>query len=406
MPNEMTTLPQLTPPNPFEEMSGIYAGRQPRREFELAKIQRKIEEAGLQQKASQEKRAQQDQRLKQLSAYATIAKVVHSMGDAIPPEAKSNIAQKFTDEAVADNMPITDKSFFDALMNQPNELSKFLDSYSQSKQIGDDDLTALTKGNQNITDPEVQKLVSETFQKLVVEGVKGINKQGKAINPNDVDALIASGGKIVGETIPLGFTLPMAQEFQKQQREKRQILVPEAFGQQLGLARGKAEAQSAVAAETGLADLNSVDTLVGAISSLANELITAENPLELTKQAALLKAGSLSRTNPTANAYEAQSAAFVGTLARALGGERGVLTDRDIIRVGRALPGFTDTKQIKDYKLGNLKLLVDAAKEGKKARVENRPVKSSTDRIQQLLLGLEKVKTTPPPPPGTIPLRH
>lgn len=167
-----STLPQLTPPNAFEEMSGIFAGRQPRREFELAEIERKIAEAGLQQKASQEKRLEQDQRLKQFGALSTIAKVINSIGPAIPAEAKSAIAQKLADEATADSLIVTDKRFFDALVNQPNELSKFLDAFGQSSRQGKDTITALTESAQDITDPEVQKLVSETFQKLVVEGVK------------------------------------------------------------------------------------------------------------------------------------------------------------------------------------------------------------------------------------------
>ena len=401
--NELdTSLPPLTPPTAMENIAAAIRGQpSPKQEFEKANIERRIAEAGLQQKGMAEKRAQADHRLKQFGALSTIAKVIHSLGP-IPDEAKEAMSKRLSDEAVADDLIITDQAFFRTMMNQPSELAKFLDTFKSATEQGADPVSALAKGAQDISDPETQKLIGESFQKVL--GQK--EKQGKAISPSDVDAMIASDGKVVGETIPIGFTLPMAKKFQLEQREKRQILVPDAFAQALGLAKGKAEALSSTKAESELADLNSVDTLVGTISSLANSLITAETSTDLVKQAAMLKAGSLSRTNPAANAYEAQSTAFVGTLARALGGERGVLTDRDIFRVSASLPAFTDTKRIKDYKLGTLKLLVEAAKESKQARVEGRPTKSSEDKIQKLLQGLSQVESRPSPPPGAIPLRQ
>lgn len=61
-------------------------------------------------------------------------------------------------------------------------------------------------------------------------------------------------------------------------------------------------------------------------------------------------------------AYEAIRKASIGPLARAISGEVGVLTDRDIARVEGLLPKLTDTPQEAQMKLANLRAAIQSRK--------------------------------------------
>lgn len=58
--------------------------------------------------------------------------------------------------------------------------------------------------------------------------------------------------------------------------------------------------------------------------------------------------------------YEALRKSMIGPLARAISGEVGVLTDRDISRAEGLLPKPTDAKKLAKKKLDNLRALVNA----------------------------------------------
>ena len=235
---EVTRLPKLTPPNPFADVAAAMQGKpSPTREFELQDINRRLAQSQEERATGQEHRELADHRLKQFGAIATIAKVFSTIGPHVDPASKDAMALTLAKEAESDNLPVKDPKFFRALMEKPQEMSQFLDGFVQATQQGKPVIEALRESAKGVTDPETLKLIGDVFKSKLTERPE---RQGKAINPSDVDALIASGGKIVGETIPEGFTLPMAQEFQRQQMQKRQVLVPEAFGQQVGLTREKA----------------------------------------------------------------------------------------------------------------------------------------------------------------------
>lgn len=63
---------------------------------------------------------------------------------------------------------------------------------------------------------------------------------------------------------------------------------------------------------------------------------------------------------PTAKAYEAIRKASIGPLARAISGEVGVLTDRDIARAEALLPKLSDTPEEARLKLQNLRAAIEA----------------------------------------------
>lgn len=75
-------------------------------------------------------------------------------------------------------------------------------------------------------------------------------------------------------------------------------------------------------------------------------LITAETPTKAAKQFARLHLEAVTKKNPKAATYLADSEAFSSRMARVFGSEVGVLTNPDVERWRRALPTFGDTKQV------------------------------------------------------------
>lgn len=142
-----------------------------------------------------------------------------------------------------------------------------------------------------------------------------------------------------------------------------------------------------------LAELEPILNIVESVKSFANQIITAKTGPEAIAQGARLHAGVISRTNAPAAAYQEGRQAFLGVLARALGGERGVLTDRDIKRVDGILPGFFDTEEIKRIKLGLLDNAVETAMNAKRKLAEGKSSPEQaraevTARIDQLMKNL------------------
>jgi hypothetical protein len=106
-----------------------------------------------------------------------------------------------------------------------------------------------------------------------------------------------------------------------------------------------------------LAGLETSGLLINQMDSLSQQLITAEAPTDIISAARFgkdvlkLKAGAFFRTNPIARAYIDALESFLGVLSRSIGGERGVMTDRDIGRIRDAAPGFGDTQESRDLKM-------------------------------------------------------
>lgn len=75
------------------------------------------------------------------------------------------------------------------------------------------------------------------------------------------------------------------------------------------------------------------------------------------KVASVTQEGS---SGAAAAAYSDTVQAFLSKLARA-GGEKGVLTDQDIARIGKAMPKFTDTPETSSRKLENVRLIIRGA---------------------------------------------
>ena len=76
----------------------------------------------------------------------------------------------------------------------------------------------------------------------------------------------------------------------------------------------------------------------------------------------LLAGATGGEINPDVADYEALRKALIGPLARAISGEVGVLTDRDIARAEGLLPKVTDSKKLAKRKLENLRSITAAQK--------------------------------------------
>lgn len=146
-----------------------------------------------------------------------------------------------------------------------------------------------------------------------------------------------------------------------------------------------------------LKDLDNTDVLINQIDAITKRLMSATSPVEAISGGALKKAGAITRMAPLASAYNDQKSAFLGVISRTMGGERGVLTDRDISRIENSLPGFTDTRQLRDYKISTIKNLMGVAKQAARAKLVGGDVDTSAMRAQidRQLDELEGIKTQP-----------
>lgn len=146
-----------------------------------------------------------------------------------------------------------------------------------------------------------------------------------------------------------------------------------------------------------LKDLDNTDVLINQIDAITKRLMSTTSPVEAVSGGALKKVGAITRMAPLASAYNDQKSAFLGVISRTMGGERGVLTDRDISRIENSLPGFTDTRQLRDYKINTIKNLMEVAKQAARAKLVGGDVDTSAMRAQidRHLDELEGIKTQP-----------
>lgn len=105
--------------------------------------------------------------------------------------------------------------------------------------------------------------------------------------------------------------------------------------------------------------------LLNALGGYADKLITAPDWQSAATQGATLWTGAFTRANADAAVFADQREALLGVFSRQIGAERGVLTDRDIHRIDKALPNFRDTKEVKDKKMALLKSMIQVNREAR-----------------------------------------
>lgn len=162
----------------------------------------------------------------------------------------------------------------------------------------------------------------------------------------------------------------------------------------VAVSAARAEVKVGIDVREDIAALDNTNLIVDTLDKLSGSIITAKGAGEAIKQRVSLSAGALAKTNETASTYKDQREQFTGVLSRSLGGEKGVLTDRDIARITKGLPQFGDTKKIRDFKMGVIKLLIDTAIESKKRLLNNQPQNPAINRrLNELFNKLESKKS-------------
>jgi hypothetical protein len=104
--------------------------------------------------------------------------------------------------------------------------------------------------------------------------------------------------------------------------------------------------------------------LVNDLDALSSRLMTVPKPGPLQWiQGGQNWLGATLKYNQTAQAYQQTTKSILGELARQVSQERGVLTNQDIDRIEGGLPTFTDTKPVRDFKIGRIRSLLQTNKE-------------------------------------------
>jgi hypothetical protein len=159
-----------------------------------------------------------------------------------------------------------------------------------------------------------------------------------------------------------------------------------------------------------LTGLKRAENITVGLFALADKTITATSPATVAAQVGNFKRAEWLRDNPLAATYAETRKAFLGNLSREVGGERGVLTDRDIERVAGAIPGEWDTVEIKNLKKALINDIISGARHAKIMEIAGRPSEMATfqsqvqKRLDELTALDNRSRTGAgvplPPPPG------
>lgn len=124
---------------------------------------------------------------------------------------------------------------------------------------------------------------------------------------------------------------------------------------------------------------------------MIDPLITAKTPAQAMKQYAQLSLGAVSKKNPAAATYLADSEAFSSRMARVFGSEIGVLTQGDVDRWKRALPTFGDTVAVKEAKK---KVFMDIYRQSRAMaikKIAGEDITADYKKLQERLKEAEKI---------------
>jgi len=138
-----------------------------------------------------------------------------------------------------------------------------------------------------------------------------------------------------------------------------------------------------------IATINKVESVAAVVGGLALRAIKAKTASDAFLEGSKLKIAAITKTNALAAAYGDEREAFLGTVSKALAGEAGVLTDRDIKRIKSAFPSFRDTEQIAKFKMAVLNFLIGNAKLAQKQKIfgtfDEKSFRSRTDELFSVL---------------------
>ena len=197
------------------------------------------------------------------------------------------------------------------------------------------------------------------------------SKESKDLDINTRTVL--AGAKEAGIPMTINEARKIAQEQAIEVSRQRTFLLPGAVEQRKEIQEAGVRTRERVQAEQKIGDLTQTQNQLDSIFRLAGEIITAETPTQATKQAIILNAAGLS-SSTKAGLYNSIKTGLADTLARTLGGQRGVLTDADIARTTNLFPTFSDTKATAAYKQRYLQNALSLAFDATNAQIDGKPV--------------------------------
>lgn len=144
-----------------------------------------------------------------------------------------------------------------------------------------------------------------------------------------------------------------------------------------GLEKAKTEAKNAEKVKGMEAIEGDLESLLGLYNKIPENL---KGPIEGRLLGTPAKALGL---NKELNTYEDSRGLVLANISREFGGEKGVLTDRDIKRIEDAFPNKTDTKEIAKQKIQFIRDFV-----GRKIEVKTKGARNSSEKVDNDPLGL------------------
>lgn len=144
-----------------------------------------------------------------------------------------------------------------------------------------------------------------------------------------------------------------------------------------GLEKAKTEAKNAEKVRGMEAIESDLESLLGLYNKIPENL---KGPIEGRLLGTPAKALGI---NKELNTYEDSRGLVLANISREFGGEKGVLTDRDIKRIEDAFPNKTDTKEIAEQKIAFIRDFV-----GRKIEVKTKGARKSSEKVDNDPLGL------------------
>ena len=129
------------------------------------------------------------------------------------------------------------------------------------------------------------------------------------------------------------------------------------------------------------------------IMGMADRVITARTGEDAIRQVINFKKEEYLVRNPAVKAFVDMRDAFLGNIARDLGGERGVLTEQDIGRVSKGFPSGWDTIDTKNLKKALIADVVAIGRVALIAEITGQPTKVHRRQLSELLDALEKIQS-------------
>ncbi|OHB97641.1 MAG: hypothetical protein A2Z57_10865 [Planctomycetes bacterium RIFCSPHIGHO2_12_39_6] len=99
------------------------------------------------------------------------------------------------------------------------------------------------------------------------------------------------------------------------------------------------------------------NVIIDRIDDLTKPLFTKTATVAQWMEGAGNYVGTKLKTNDAAQLYDNTKKAFVSNLARAIGSEKGVLTDYDVDRMLKAYPNWGDSVEVRDSKIAEMRMI-------------------------------------------------